>query len=96
MLRTLIRKEFLNSVSSFRFIVVFTLLLVVVPATTFILTGDYAKKVDEFSFRRSALEDYLRNYAHFNRLRGVVQPPSPLAAQAWSGPPPTQPVGIRR
>jgi ABC-type transport system involved in multi-copper enzyme maturation permease subunit len=82
MLGTLIRKEFLNSVFSFRFIVIFALLLVVVPVTLFILTGDYVKKVDEFSFRRAAMEDYLRNFAHFNRLGGVVQPSMPpLPAQ---------------
>jgi len=83
MLGTLIRKEFQNSVFSFRFVVIFALLLVVVPVTLFILTGDYVKKVDEFSFRRAGLEDYLRNFAHFNRLGGVVQPSQPpLPAQA--------------
>ena len=83
MLRTLIRKEFLNSVFSFRFVVIFALLLVVVPVTLFVLTGDYVKKVDEFSFRRATLEDYLKNFAHFNRLSGVVQPAMPpLPAQA--------------
>ena len=77
MLRTLIRKEFLNSVFSFRFVVIFALLLVVVPVTLFVLTGDYVKKLDEFSFRRATLEDYLKNFAHFNRLGGVVQPAMP-------------------
>jgi ABC-type transport system involved in multi-copper enzyme maturation permease subunit len=82
MLGTLIRKEILNGISSFRFVAVFALLLVVVPATTLVLTSDYARKVDEFSFRQSSLEDYLRNFAHFNRLGGVIQPsPPPLPAQ---------------
>jgi hypothetical protein len=77
MLRTLVRKEFLNSVFSFRFVALFALLLVVVPVTLFILTGDYVRKVDEFSVRRAGLEDYLRNFAHFNRLGGVVEPSQP-------------------
>jgi ABC-type transport system involved in multi-copper enzyme maturation permease subunit len=77
MLGTIVRKEIQNSVFSFRFVVVFSLLLVVVPVTVFILTNDYVKKVDEYSFRRSAMEDYLKNYAHFNRLRGVIEPSQP-------------------
>ncbi len=77
MLGTIIRKEIHNSVVSFRFVVVFALLLVVVPVTVLILTNDYVKKVDEFSFRRAGMEDYLRNYAHFNRLGGVVEPSQP-------------------
>jgi ABC-type transport system involved in multi-copper enzyme maturation permease subunit len=79
MLGTLIKKEILNSVFSFRFVVTLVLLIVVVPVTIFILTNDYVKKVDEYSFRQNGIENYLKNYAHFNRLRGVVEPsPSPI------------------
>jgi ABC-type transport system involved in multi-copper enzyme maturation permease subunit len=81
MLGTLIKKEILNSFFSFRFVVTFALLVVVVPVTIFILTNDYLKKADESSARRSGVEDYLKNYAHFNRLRDVVAPsPPPLPA----------------
>jgi ABC-type transport system involved in multi-copper enzyme maturation permease subunit len=81
MLGTLIKKEILNSVFSFRFIVTFALLIVVVPVTTFILTNDYVKKVDEYSFRQNNIENYLKNYAHFNRIGSVIwpsQPPIPI------------------
>jgi ABC-type transport system involved in multi-copper enzyme maturation permease subunit len=77
MLGTIIRKEILNSVISFRFVAVFALLLILVPVTVFILTNDYVKKVEEFSSRRQGIEDYLKAYAHFNRLGGVVQPSQP-------------------
>jgi len=77
MLGTIIRKEIHNSVVSFRFIVVLALLLILVPATVFILTNDYVKKVEEFSVRRQGIEEYLKSYAHFNRLGGVVQPSQP-------------------
>ena len=71
MLGTLIKKEILNSVFSFRFVVTFILLIVVVPVTIFILTNDYVRKVDEYSFRQNGIENYLKNYAHFNRIRNV-------------------------
>ena len=77
MLGTIIRKEIHNSVVSFRFVVVFSLLLVLVPVTIVILTNDYVKKVEEFSARRQGIEEYLKSYAHFNRLGGVVQPSQP-------------------
>jgi len=77
MLGTLIKKEILNSLFSFRFVAIFALLIVVVPLTTFILTNDYVKKVDEYSFRQNNLENYLKNYAHFNRIGGVILPSQP-------------------
>jgi len=77
MLGTLIKKEILNSVFSFRFVVTFALLVVVVPVTIFILTNDYVKKVDEYSFRQNGLENYLKNYAHFNRIGAVTSPSQP-------------------
>jgi ABC-type transport system involved in multi-copper enzyme maturation permease subunit len=77
MLGTLIKKEILNSVFSFRFVVTFVLLIVVVPVTIFILTSDYVKRVDEYSFRQNGVENYLKNYAHFNRIGAVIRPSQP-------------------
>ena len=77
MLGTLIKKEILNSVFSFRFVVTFVLLVVIVPVTIFILTNDYVKKVDEYSFRQNSIDNYLKNYAHFNRIGNVIAPSQP-------------------
>lgn len=77
MLGTLIKKEILNSVFSFRFVVTFALLVAIVPITTFILTNDYVKKLDEYSFRQNGIENYLKNYAHFNRIGNVIRPSQP-------------------
>ena len=77
MLGTLIKKEILNNVFSFRFVVIFALLLVVVPVTIFILTNDYVKKVDEYSSRQNGIENYLKNYAHFNRIGPITTPSQP-------------------
>jgi len=80
MIRTIIRKEILGNIQSFRFVVTLALLLVVVPVTTFVLTSDYLKKVSDASLRRAETETYLRSYAHFNRISNILQaqmPPLP-------------------
>ncbi|HQH45555.1 MAG TPA: ABC transporter permease subunit, partial [Candidatus Aminicenantes bacterium] len=79
----LILKEIRNHLLSFRFLAVFILLLVIVPATVMILTNDTVRKQDEFSRRRADIENYLGQYAHFNRLGGIIAPsPQPLPLQA--------------
>ena len=70
----LILKEIRNHLLSFRFLAVFILLLVIVPATVMILTNDTVRKQDEFSRRRADIENYLGQYAHFNRLGGIIAP----------------------
>ncbi len=77
MLRTIIRKEIQNNIFSFRFLTSFAMLLVIVTATAFILTGDYLKKIDEYSQRQTEIERYLKSYAHFNRVQNVIRPSQP-------------------
>lgn len=74
MIKTLIKKEILANIMSFRFVVSMALLLVVVPATTLILTNDYLRRVDDASLRRAETETYMRSYAHFNRIGGILRP----------------------
>lgn len=80
MLSALIKKEIQTNVLSFRFVAIAALLLIVVPVTVLVLSTDAAKKVDEFSSRRTGIETYLKSYAHFNRLQNVVQPAQPPLA----------------
>lgn len=76
----LIRKEFLTNIFSFRFLITFVLLIVVVLATSVILTNDYVRKLDEFSQRQADIESYLRQYAHFNRIGNIIAPAQPPLA----------------
>jgi len=81
MLRTIVKKEIQNNLYSFRFLVSFAMLLVIVSVTVFILTSDYLKKIDEYSQRQTEIENYMKNYAHFNRVQnvlGATQPPIPF------------------
>jgi ABC-type transport system involved in multi-copper enzyme maturation permease subunit len=80
MFKAIVRKEVLGNILSFRFVVTLALLLVVVPVTTFVLTGDYLKKVSDASLRQAETETYLRSYAHFNRIGNILRatmPPLP-------------------
>ncbi len=81
MIRTIIGKEILGNILSFRFVVTLALLLIVVPVTTFVLTNDYLKKVADASLRQSETETYLRSYGHFNRIGNILraaEPPLPF------------------
>jgi ABC-type transport system involved in multi-copper enzyme maturation permease subunit len=80
MLKTVIKKEILNNIFSFRFLVTFVLLLVIISFTTFTLTDDYLRRLDEYSLRQREIESYLGKYAHFNRIGGVLSPSHPPLA----------------
>ena len=81
MIKTIIAKEVRTNILSFRFLVSFVLLFVIVTVTALVLTGDYLRRQDEYSQRQAELERYLRNYAHFNRIGNILQatqPPIPF------------------
>lgn len=83
MLGAIIRKEIQTSVFSFRFLAVTVLLVLIVPLTTFVLTGDTVRQMADYSRRQALIENYLKSYAHFNRVQNViapVQPPLPIYA----------------
>jgi ABC-type transport system involved in multi-copper enzyme maturation permease subunit len=77
MWKTLVAKEMRAHLLSFRFLASFVILFVLVTATAFVLTGDYVRKLDEYSGRQAELDRYLRSYAHFNRIGNVLQPTQP-------------------
>jgi ABC-type transport system involved in multi-copper enzyme maturation permease subunit len=80
MFKTIVAKEVLGNILSFRFVVTLALLLVVVPVTTFVLTSDYLKKVSDASLRGAETETYLRSYGHFNRINNILQAAMPPLA----------------
>ncbi len=75
--QTLVAKEIRGHLLSFRFLAGFVILFVVVVVTSVVLTGDYVRKLDEYSARQAELDRYLRTYAHFNRIGGVLRPSQP-------------------
>jgi ABC-type transport system involved in multi-copper enzyme maturation permease subunit len=83
MMKTLIAKEVRANILSFRFLVSFALLFIIVTVTAVVLTGDYLRRQEEYSQRQAEVDRYLRSYAHFNRIQNVLQatqPPIPFQA----------------
>ena len=74
MMKTLIKKEILNHLLSFRFLVTLVLLLIVVPATVVVLSNDTLRGREEYSRRQGEIERYMEKYAHFNRVHNIVAP----------------------
>jgi len=77
MFKTLIAKEMRAHLLSFRFLASFVTLFVLVAVTAVVLSGDYVRKLDEYSGRQTEIERYLRSYAHFNRIGVIIQPSQP-------------------
>jgi ABC-type transport system involved in multi-copper enzyme maturation permease subunit len=77
MLKTIIKKELQNNILSFRFLTSTAMLLAIVTVTVFVLTSDYLKKIDEYSQRQTEIQNYMRSYAHFNRVQNVIRPSQP-------------------
>jgi ABC-type transport system involved in multi-copper enzyme maturation permease subunit len=73
----IVKKEILHHILSFRFLVVFLLLIVLLPGTVLVLTNDYVRKLDDYSRRQAEIENYLGRYAHFNRIGNVIAPSEP-------------------
>jgi ABC-2 type transport system permease protein len=80
MLKTIIKKELQNNILSFRFLTSLAMLLAIVTVTVFVLTSDYLKKIDEYSQRQTEIQNYMRSYAHFNRVQNVIRPTQPPIA----------------
>jgi ABC-type transport system involved in multi-copper enzyme maturation permease subunit len=77
MLKTIVKKEIQNNIFSFRFLTSLAMLLVIVLVTVFVLTSDYLKKIDEYSQRQTEIQNYMKSYAHFNRVQNIIRPSQP-------------------
>lgn len=77
MLKTIVKKEIQNNIFSFRFLTSLAMLLVIVLVTVFVLTSDYLKKIDEYSQRQTEIQNYMKSYAHFNRIQNIIRPAQP-------------------
>jgi len=75
--KTLLVKEMRAHLLAFRFLASCAILFVLVVVTAVVLTGDYVRKLDEYSGRQAEIDRYLRSYAHFNRIGAILQPTQP-------------------
>ena len=77
MLKTIITKEFTDNILNLRFIVGFILCIIITLSCVIILSHDYQREMKDHSLRVSLQEDFLNNYAHTNRIGGMIIPQKP-------------------
>ena len=72
MLKSLITREILDHMLSLRFVVGLILCSVVTVTCVVILTHDYQQELKDYNQRIAMQDDFLNNYAHTNRLGGMM------------------------
>jgi ABC-type transport system involved in multi-copper enzyme maturation permease subunit len=73
------KRELLSNIITFRFLVGLSLCLVLITASTFVLTKDYKVRLESYSENVSKHEDELKNYrVHYQISVSVDKPPAPL------------------
>ena len=77
MILTFIKREFLNNIFNFRFSVSLLLYVILTISSIVILTFQYQKEMKDYSNRMSLQDDFLNNYAHSNRMDGMITPQKP-------------------
>jgi ABC-type transport system involved in multi-copper enzyme maturation permease subunit len=77
MLKTIIAKELLNNIYNTRFIIGFILCLIITTSCVVILSHDYQQELNDYHSRISMQDEFLREYAHTNRIYGMIIPQRP-------------------
>ena len=77
MIKTIIIKEILHNVYNLRFIIGLLLSIIVTLLCVVILTSQYEKEMSDYSTRISQQDDFLKKYAHTNRVWWLIIPQKP-------------------
>jgi ABC-type transport system involved in multi-copper enzyme maturation permease subunit len=90
MIRTIIRHEMLVNLLNLRFVVGLLLSVILSVTCVLLLTYQYRQELADYTTRVSLQNDFLDNYAHTNRIGGIITPQKP--------PEPIRPfiIGIQR
>jgi ABC-type transport system involved in multi-copper enzyme maturation permease subunit len=90
MIRTIIRHEMLVNILNLRFVVGLLLSVILSVTCVLLLTHQYRQELADYTTRVSLQNDFLDNYAHTNRIGGIITPQKP--------PEPIRPfiIGIQR
>lgn len=79
MLRSIILKEFLDNILNLRFILGFILCIIITMSCVIILSNDYQQEMKDYQARIALQDEFLDNYAHTNRIGGMIVPQKPPA-----------------
>ena len=77
MLRTIITKESFDNMLNLRFIIGFLLCIIITLSCVIILSHDYQKEMKDYYLRVALQDAFLNNYAHTNRIGGMIVPQKP-------------------
>ena len=77
MIKSIIIKEFFDNILNLRFVVGFILCIIITLSSVIILSHDYQKEMKDHSLRVSLQDEFLNNYAHTNRIGGMIIPQKP-------------------
>ncbi|MCE5251676.1 ABC transporter permease [bacterium] len=76
-MKRIIAREFLNNLLNLRFSIGLLLSVLLTIVCVLILTHQFQMEMDDHSTRVAIQDDFLNNYAHTNRLGGMIQPQKP-------------------
>ena len=77
MLKVIIFKELHNNVLNLRFVVGLLLCVILTISCVIILTHQYQQELKDYNTCISLEDDFLNNYAHLNRIGGMIKPQKP-------------------
>ncbi|MFC1712390.1 ABC transporter permease subunit [Candidatus Poribacteria bacterium] len=79
MIWTIAKREIFSNIIKFRFLVGLVLCLMLIAASTFVLTMDYTTRLKEYKDKADARAEYLETVKVHSQMRSSVdRPPSPL------------------
>jgi ABC-type transport system involved in multi-copper enzyme maturation permease subunit len=79
MIWTITKRELLSNIIKFRFLISLILCLVLITASTFVLTMDYTIRLKEYKEESAARVEYLKTMKVHSQIKsGADKPPSPL------------------
>lgn len=72
MLKAIIYREIFGNILNLRFTVGLILCVIITIACVIILTHDYQQEMTDYNLRINRQDEFLSNYAHRNRLGGMI------------------------
>jgi ABC-type transport system involved in multi-copper enzyme maturation permease subunit len=80
MIRTIIEREFLDNILSFKFVACILVAVVLTAVSTVVLAGDYRDRLDDYSKGMASARDALSKVPAYSFLAvGIYKKPSPLS-----------------
>ena len=77
MVKAIIYREFTDNIYNLRFSIGLILGMIITTSCVMILSNDYQLELKDYNLRIAQQDEFVNNYAHTNRLGGMVIPQKP-------------------